>query len=215
MAIKPLTGEKLEKELARLEAMREYERAWEERSCMCICGIDEAGRGPLAGPVVAAAVVLPRDCEILYLNDSKKLSQKKRETLYDEITAKAAAWGIGMASPGRIDEINILQATYEAMREAIKNLGVIPDILLNDAVTIPQVEIPQVPIVKGDEKSISIGAASIVAKVTRDRMMVDYDARYPGYAFAENKGYGTAAHIAALQRLGASPIHRRSFLKNF
>lgn len=128
---------------------------------------------------------------------------------------QAIAVGIGQASPQRIDEINILQATYEAMREAIKHLGVTPDILLNDAVTIPQVEIPQVPIIKGDAKSISIGAASIVAKVTRDRMMVEYDDQYPGYAFAENKGYGSAAHIAALKKLGATPIHRQSFIKNF
>ena len=215
MAIKPLTGEKLEKELARLEAMREYERAWEERSCMCICGIDEAGRGPLAGPVVAAAVVLPRDCEILYLNDSKKLSQKKRETLYDEITAKAAAWGIGMASPGRIDEINILQATYVAMRQAVKELGVTPDVLLNDAVVLPGIEVEQVPIVKGDAKSVSIAAASILAKVTRDRMMVKYDDLYPQYGFAKHKGYGTAEHIGALKEYGPCAIHRRSFLKNF
>ncbi len=216
MAIKPLTGEKLETELARLEAMREYERAWEEKSCMCICcGIDEAGRGPLAGPVVAAAVVLPRDCEILYLNDSKKLSHKKREMLYDEITAKAAAWGIGMASPGRIDEINILQATYEAMRQAVKELGVTPDVLLNDAVVIPGIEVEQVPIVKGDAKSVSIAAASILAKVTRDRMMVQYDGLYPQYGFAKHKGYGTAEHIAALREYGPCAIHRRSFLKNF
>ena len=179
-----------------------------------VCGIDEVGRGPLAGPVVAGAVILPKDCRILYINDSKKLSAAKREMLCDEIMEQAVATGLGAVSPQRIDEINILQATYEAMREAINNLGVTPDILLNDAVTIPQVDIPQVPIIKGDAKSISIGAASIIAKVTRDRMMVDYDREYPGYAFAENKGYGTAAHIAALRKLGPSPIHRRSFLKN-
>ena len=205
--------ERLSAERARIYALGAYER--EYASFAYVCGIDEVGRGPLAVPVVAGAVILPKDCGILYINDSKKLSPAKREELYDVIMEQAVAVGLGEVPPQRIDEINILQATYEAMREAIKNLGVIPDILLNDAVTIPQVEIPQVPIVKGDEKSISIGAASIVAKVTRDRMMVDYDARYPGYAFAENKGYGTAAHIAALQRLGASPIHRRSFLKNF
>ena len=173
------------------------------------------GRGPLAGPVVAGAVILPKNCEILYINDSKKLSAAKREELYDVIMEQAVAVGLGQASPQRIDEINILQATYEAMREAIKNLGVTPDILLNDAVTIPQVDIPQVPIIKGDAKSISIGAASIVAKVTRDRMMVDYDMEYPGYAFAENKGYGSAAHIEALKKLGATPIHRQSFIRNF
>ncbi len=213
MAMKPLTGEKLERELARLEAMREYERMYED--CPLICGIDEAGRGPLAGPVVAAAVILPRDCEILFLNDSKKLSEKKRELLYDEITRKAAAYGIGMASPGRIDEINILQATYEAMRQAVDRLGVRPDILLNDAVTIPGLDIRQVPIVKGDAKSVSIAAASILAKVTRDRMMAQYDAMYPEYGFGKHKGYGTAAHIGALREHGPCGIHRRTFIKNF
>lgn len=211
--MKPLTGEKLEKELARLEAMKEYEYTYE--ACACICGIDEAGRGPLAGPVVAAAVVLPKDCRILYLNDSKKLSQKRRELLFDEITQKAQAWGVGMAGPGRIDEINILQATYEAMIQAVRNLGVVPDLLLNDAVTIPGLDLIQVPIVKGDAKSISIAAASILAKVTRDRMMAEYDGLYPAYGFAKHKGYGTAAHIQALREHGPCPIHRRSFLKNF
>ena len=164
---------RLAKERKRLEAMSVYEKQY--ASCLAICGIDEVGRGPLAGPVVAGAVILPRDTEILYLNDSKKLSEKKREALYDEIMEKAVAVGIGMASPARIDEINILQATYEAMRMAIDKLQVRPDLLLNDAVTIPGVEISQVPIVKGDAKSISIAAASIVAKVTRDRMMKEYE----------------------------------------
>lgn len=203
----------LEAEKKRIYALQEYERRYPQAAL--ICGIDEVGRGPLAGPVVAGAVILPKDCEILYINDSKKLSAAKREELYDVIMERATAVGLGQASPQRIDEINILQATYEAMRQAINNLGVTPDILLNDAVTIPQVPIPQVPIIKGDAKSISIGAASIVAKVTRDRMMVAYDSEYPGYAFAENKGYGSAAHIAALKRLGATPIHRQSFIKNF
>ena len=180
-----------------------------------ICGIDEVGRGPLAGPVVAGAVILPKDDMILYLNDSKKLSEKKREMLYDEIMNRAVATGIGMASPARIDEINILQATYEAMRMAIDNLKVRPDILLNDAVTIPQVNILQVPIIKGDAKSISIAAASIIAKVTRDRLMVEYDKVLPGYDFASNKGYGTKAHIAGLKELGPTPIHRRSFIHNY
>lgn len=213
MAVRPLTGEKLEKELARLEAMKEYERTY--GACSLICGIDEAGRGPLAGPVVAAAVILPKDCQILYLNDSKKLSEKKRELLYDEITAKAASYGIGMADPGRIDEINILQATYEAMRQAVDKLGVRPDILLNDAVVIPGLHMEQVPIVKGDAKSVSIAAASILAKVTRDRMMIQYDSLYPEYGFGKHKGYGTAAHIEALREYGPCPIHRRTFLKNF
>lgn len=208
-----LTGEKLEKELARLEAMKEYERAHED--CVLICGIDEAGRGPLAGPVAAGAVILPRDCRILYLNDSKKLSEKRREELFEEIKEKAAAWSVGIVGPDRIDEINILQATYQAMREAIAGLGVRPDLLLNDAVTIPEVEIPQVPIIKGDAKSVSIAAASILAKVTRDHMMIEYDSIFPGYGFAKHKGYGTAAHIQAIRELGPCPIHRRTFIKNF
>ena len=173
------------------------------------------GRGPLAGPVVACAVILPEDCDILYLNDSKQLSAKKREELYDEIMEKAVAVGLGMTGPARIDEINILQATYEAMREAIDKLEVRPDVLLNDAVTIPNVDITQVPIIKGDAKSISIAAASIVAKVTRDRLMEEYEMVLPGYGFARNKGYGSAEHIAALKKLGPTPIHRASFIKNF
>lgn len=211
--MKPLSGEKLEKELARLEAMREYENTYD--ACAYICGIDEAGRGPLAGPVVAAAAVLPKDCQIFYLNDSKKLSEKKRDLLFDEIKEKAVAYGIGIVSPQVIDEINILQATYEAMRQAISQLNVIPEILLNDAVTIPGVDIMQVPIVKGDAKSVSIAAASILAKVTRDRMMMEYDQIYPEYGFAKHKGYGTAAHIAALKEYGPCPIHRRTFIKKF
>lgn len=205
--------EKLKAERERLETMRSYERQYALRGVLC--GIDEVGRGPLAGPVVAGAVILPQDCEILYLNDSKKLSEKKRELLYDEIMEKAVAVGIGAVSPERIDEINILQATYEAMRIAVSKLSVRPDLLLNDAVTIPQVDIPQVPIIKGDAKSVSIAAASIVAKVTRDRMMVQYEELYPGYEFASNKGYGSARHIAALKEIGPCPIHRRSFIKNF
>ena len=173
------------------------------------------GRGPLAGPVVAGAVILPKGCEILYINDSKKLSPEKREELDRVIRAEAVAVGIGIVSPERIDEINILNATYDAMRQAIKNLGVTPDILLNDAVTIPEVSIRQVPIIKGDAKSISIGAASIVAKVYRDNLMVEYDAQYPEYGFASNKGYGAAAHIEALKTYGPTPIHRRSFIGNF
>ena len=204
---------KLEAEIARTEVLKKYEK--EYASCGYICGIDEVGRGPLAGPVVAGAVILPADCDILYINDSKKLTAAKREELYDVIMEKAVAVGIGMVSPQRIDEINILQATYEAMREAISKLNVKPDILLNDAVTIPGVDIRQVPIIKGDAKSISIGAASIVAKVTRDRMMVEYDQILPGYGFASNKGYGSADHIKALKEIGPSPIHRASFIKNF
>ena len=205
--------EKLEAERIRLEAMRVYERQYADRGNLC--GIDEVGRGPLAGPVVAGAVILPVDCEILYLNDSKKLSKKKRELLYDQIMEQAVAVGLGMASPERIDEINILRATYEAMGKAIDALGVKPALLLNDAVTSPQVSIPQVPIIKGDAKSVSIAAASIVAKVTRDRMMEEYEETFPGYGFASNKGYGSAAHIAALKEMGPCAIHRRTFIRNF
>lgn len=205
--------EALAAERERLYAMRSFERRYDEYEL--ICGIDEAGRGPLAGPVVAGAVILPRDCEILYLNDSKKLSAAKREALYDEIMDKASAVGVGMASPARIDEINILQATYEAMRDAVAKLGVEPGILLNDAVTIPGILVPQVPIVKGDAKSVSIAAASIIAKVTRDRLMVQYDEILPGYGFAQNKGYGSKDHIEALKRLGPTPIHRQSFIGHF
>lgn len=202
-----------EKEKQRTEALWQYERKYAEYTH--ICGIDEVGRGPLAGPVVAGAVILPADCDILYINDSKQLSEKKREELYDIIMEKAVACGIGYASPERIDEINILQATYEAMRDAIKSLRVEPDLLLNDAVTIPQVAVRQVPIIKGDAKSISIGAASIIAKVTRDRLMVEYDKEFPEYGFAGNKGYGSAAHIEALRKYGPTPIHRKSFIGKF
>lgn len=201
-----------EKELLRTEKMNEYERKY--ASFSYICGIDEVGRGPLAGPVVAGAVILPRDCRILYLNDSKQLSEKKREELYEVIMENAVSTGLGFVSPERIDEINILQATYEAMRQAIGKLEKEPDLLLNDAVTIPGVEIRQVPIIKGDAKSVSIAAASIIAKVTRDRLMVQYDEIYPEYGFASNKGYGAAAHLEALKKYGPTPIHRRSFLKN-
>lgn len=204
---------KLEQEKQRIFELGKYEREYVQ--CGYICGIDEVGRGPLAGPVVAGAVILPKDCDILYINDSKKLSAAKREELYDIIMEKAVAVGIGMAGPGRIDEINILQATYEAMREAIEKLSVKPDLLLNDAVTIPGVTIRQVPIIKGDAKSISIGAASIVAKVTRDRLMEEYDKIFPEYGFASNKGYGSAEHIRALKKFGPTPIHRRSFIGNF
>ncbi|MCM1119084.1 MAG: ribonuclease HII [bacterium] len=202
-----------QKERERTDKLWEYERKFD---CYAhICGIDEVGRGPLAGPVVAGAVILPKNCDILYINDSKQLSEKKREELYGLIMDKAIACAVGYASPERIDEINILQATYEAMREAIGKLSPQPELLLNDAVTIPQVSIRQVPIIKGDAKSISIGAASIIAKVTRDRLMREYDQVYPEYHFAENKGYGSAAHIEALKKYGPTPIHRRSFIHSF
>lgn len=211
--MRELKGEKLEAELKRIEALKQYEKEYGHLGY--VCGIDEVGRGPFAGPVVACAVILPKDCRILYINDSKKLSEKRREELYDIIIKEAVAYGIGIKDNNRIDEINILQATYEAMREAINNLSVKPDVLLNDAVTIPGVDIKQVPIIKGDAKSISIGAASIVAKVTRDRMMAEFDEKYPGYEFAKNKGYGTAAHIEGLKKYGPCEIHRRSFIHNY
>ncbi|MCM1143366.1 MAG: ribonuclease HII [Blautia sp.] len=202
-----------EKELERIEQLKYYEKKYASYSY--ICGIDEAGRGPLAGPVVAGAVILPQNCHILYINDSKKLSEKKREELYDVIMDEAVAVSVGYSAPERIDEINILQATYEAMREAISNLQVQPDLLLNDAVTIPEVSMKQVPIIKGDAKSISIGAASIVAKVTRDRLMRRYDEVFPEYGFAAHKGYGAQAHIEALKKYGPCPIHRKSFITHF
>ena len=205
--------EALRLERERLSLMKSYERKYKDAEM--ICGIDEAGRGPLAGPVVAGAVILPKDCEILYLNDSKKLSASRREALYDEIMEKAVAVGVGMASPARIDEINILQATYEAMRKAVEQLSVVPDLLLNDAVTIPQVPIKQIAIIKGDAKSLSIAAASVMAKVSRDRLMVQYAEMYPEYGFEGHKGYGSAAHIEAIKKYGPCPIHRLTFIKNF
>jgi len=211
--MRELKGEKLEAELKRLEALKEYEKEYEKFGF--VAGIDEVGRGPFAGPVVACCVILPKDCNILYINDSKKLSEKRREELFDIITKEAVSYGIGIVDNTVIDEINILNATYEAMRQAIGKLSVKPDVLLNDAVTIPGVDIKQVPIIKGDAKSISIGAASIVAKVTRDRMMCEYDEVYPGYGFAKNKGYGTAAHIQGLKELGPCPIHRKTFIHNY
>lgn len=203
----------IEKEILRTEKMKEFERKYE--SLGYVCGIDEVGRGPLAGPVVTGAVILPKDCKLLYINDSKQLSEKKREELYDVIMENAVAVSIGFNSPERIDEINILNATLEAMRNSVLNLKVEPAVLLNDAVTIPGLSIKQVPIIKGDAKSISIAAASIIAKVTRDRLMVEYDAVYPEYNFKSNKGYGSAEHIAALKKYGKSPIHRNSFIGNF
>ncbi len=206
-------AERLEAEIKRTELMKEFDR--EYKIYGTICGIDEAGRGPLCGPVVAAAVILPDEYNILYINDSKKLSETKREEVYKEIDKYAVAYGVGIVSPERIDETNILQATYEAMRTAIHKLSVTPDILLNDAVTIPMVDIKQVPIIKGDAKSQSIAAASIMAKVTRDHLMEEHHKLYPEYGFAKHKGYGTAAHIKAIKEYGPCPIHRRTFIKNF
>lgn len=205
--------EAYKQEVERTEKLKYYEKQYEHLGY--VCGIDEVGRGPLAGPVVAGAVILPKDSHILYLNDSKQLSEKKREELYDVIMSEAVSVGVGFKSPERIDEINILNATYEAMQEAVSKLSVVPDVLLNDAVTIPKLTMKQVPIIKGDAKSVSIAAASIVAKVTRDRLMVEYDSIYPEYNFKSNKGYGSAEHIAALKKYGKTPIHRESFIKNF
>lgn len=200
-------------EIERTEKMKEFEYRYDDYEF--ICGIDEVGRGPLAGPVVAGAVILPKSCDILYLNDSKKLSAKRREELYSFIMEKAVAAEVGIVSPKRIDQINILQATYEAMRAAIKKLNVKPSILLNDAVKIPEVDIKQIGIIKGDAKSVSIAAASIIAKVSRDNMMDEYAKIYPEYGFESNKGYGSAAHIEALKLYGPCPIHRETFIKNF
>ena len=203
----------LEQEKERVWEMQSFER--EYRPYGFICGIDDAGRGPLAGPVVAAAVCLPENCELLYVNDSKKLSEKKREELFDQIREKAVSYGIGIVGPDVIDEINILQADYEAMRIAVSQLKPQLEVLLNDAVRIPGLSMKQVPIIRGDAKSLSIAAASILAKVTRDRMMAEYDKIYPEYGFAGNKGYGSASHIEALKTYGPCPIHRRSFIGHF
>jgi len=203
---------KLGKERERLKQMRIYEDKYADYEL--ICGVDEVGRGPLAGPVFTAAVILPKDCEILYLNDSKKLSEKKREELFLEISEKALAIGIGSCTPEEIDALNIKQATRKAMLQAVQNLELQPGIVLVDAETINGLDIRQVPIIKGDAKSVSIAAASIIAKVTRDHLMEEYDKIYPQYGFASNKGYGSAAHMEALRQFGPCPIHRRSFIKN-
>lgn len=205
-----LKEEKLRLERERLALMHEFENKYTDYQL--ICGIDEAGRGPLAGPVVAGACILPKDAEILYLNDSKKLSEKKREELFVEIKEKAVSWAVGIIDNQTIDDINILQATYKAMRTAVSQLNTEPELLLVDAVTIPDTSIKQVGIIKGDAKSVSIAAASILAKVTRDHLMIEYDAMYPEYGFAKHKGYGTAQHIAAIREFGLTPIHRRSFM---
>ena len=218
-----MTKAEREKMLAeKLITMQEYENKLRERGITYIAGVDEVGRGPLAGPVVTACVVLPEDFDVLGVDDSKKLSEKKREELFDAIRERAIAIGIGIRDNNRIDEINILEATKEAMAEAIENAdadlrakqGKGIEHILIDALTLKNVDIPQTGIVKGDAKSLSIAAASIIAKVTRDRMMVEFAEVYPGYAFEKNKGYGTKAHYDGLHTQGMTPIHRRSFLKN-
>lgn len=207
----------------RLLEMKRFDEETGGAECAFIAGVDEVGRGPLAGPVVAAAVILPRDFHVAGIDDSKKLTEKKREALFPIIKENAVAFGIGMADHTRIDEINILQATKEAMIQALEQAsqmllekaGVPIDHILFDAVTINQIKTPQTSIIKGDSKSLSIAAASILAKVARDRMMVDFAEVYPGYGFEKNKGYGTKAHYEGLRAQGLCPIHRRSFLKNF
>ena len=209
--------EKMKADLVRMSEIENdlYENGYQGQEIRTIAGVDEVGRGPLAGPVVTAAVILPQGFDLLGVNDSKKLSEKRREELYEKIMRTALAVSIGMRDWQRIDEINILNATREAMTDAIRNLPFSPDIVLIDALTLDLPEIPQMPLVKGDSRSISIAAASIIAKVTRDRMMVEYAGQYPGYAFEKNKGYGTKAHYEGLDRLGACPIHRRSFLVKY
>ncbi len=193
-----------------------YERAARAQGYTLICGVDEAGRGPLAGPVCAAAVLLPNELEIEGLNDSKKLSEKKRELLYTQIVEQASTYGIGFASEQEIDEYNILQATFLAMRRAVEQLSPQPELVLVDGNREPPMgELPVQTIIRGDSLSANIAAASILAKVTRDRLMLELDAQYPQYGFATHKGYGTQAHYAALRAHGASPVHRRSFLKKF
>ena len=207
--------ERLELQKQRLVEMKKYEDALHAQGVQYVAGVDEVGRGPLAGPVVTAAVILPADFDVLGVDDSKKLSEKKREELFDIIREKAICYAIGMADEKRIDEINILEATKEAMGKAILDLEIQPEHILIDALTLKDVDIPQTGIVKGDATSVSIAAASILAKVTRDRMMVEYEETYPGYGFAQNKGYGTKAHYEGLDQLGITPIHRRSFLVKY
>ncbi len=192
-----------------------YEHAAAREGYSCICGVDEAGRGPLAGPVCAAAVILPPDLQIEGLNDSKKLTDKKRCALYDVITGQAVSYGVAFADEKEIDEINILQATFLAMRRAVEKLTVQPDIALIDGNRAPGLSCRERTIVHGDALSASIAAASILAKVTRDRLMEEYDTQYPQYGFAVHKGYGTQRHYAALREFGACPIHRQSFLRKF
>lgn len=203
---------RVEAEKVRVAALHAYERTQRAAGFQYIAGIDEAGRGPLAGPVVAAAVILPQDIYIPFINDSKKLSPEQRTDLFGIIRKKAISYGIGIVDNVQIDRINILQATFQAMAEAVRQLNPEPQVLLNDAVDNPHIQgIPQVPIIKGDTLSISIAAASILAKVTRDRIMDQFDTLYPGYGFAKHKGYFTREHQQALKQFGPSPIHRRSF----
>jgi len=212
---KELDDNVLEKEKQRLDNMMKYENKLYSQGYNIIAGIDEAGRGPLAGPVVACAVILKKDERVEGVNDSKKLSPKKRDKLFDEIIDKCVAYGVGIIDNNVIDEINILEATRLAMKQAIENLRVQPDYLLIDAETHIATNIPLKGIIKGDSLSQSIAAASIIAKVTRDRMLLELDKKYPEYLFSKHKGYGTALHIAKIKEYGLTDIHRKTFCKNF
>ena len=208
--------QKAEKEMARLLELSKYEREYNEKGFELIGGIDEAGRGPLFGPVVAACVVLPKGCLIEGVNDSKKLSEKKREQLFDEIKEKAVAWGVGIVDNNTIDEINILEATRKAMHEAVCNLKVKPNYIFIDAEKhVDTCGIPYLPIIKGDALSINISCASIIAKVTRDRMIDELAKEFPQYGLEKHKGYGTKEHIDAIKKYGITPLHRKSFCKKF
>lgn len=204
-----------EQELDRLKNMLEIENKLYEKGYSFVCGVDEAGRGPLCGPVVAAAVILPKNECIEGVNDSKKLSEKKREKLYDDIVEKAVAYGIGISDVSVIEEVNILNATKIAMKKAIENLKIKPDYVLIDGNQMIDIDIDGQTVVSGDAKSESIAAASIIAKVTRDRMLIEYDKKYPEYGFAKHKGYGTKAHIEAIGKYGLTDIHRPSFCTKF
>lgn len=206
-----------EKELERLTILKQIEEEiYNKEDVKYICGIDEAGRGPLAGPVVVASVIMPKDSMIEGVNDSKKVSEKKREKLYEEITNTAIAWGVGIIDQREIDEINILNATKKGLTNSLKELEIKPDLILVDALTnIDTLGIPYRSIIKGDAKSYSIAAASIIAKVTRDRIMRQWDELYPEYSFEKHKGYGTKMHIDAIKEYGPCPLHRKSFIKNF
>ena len=204
-----------ETEEQRLEKMLEYEKTLYSKGYEYICGIDEAGRGPLCGPVVAAAVILKKGDKIEGVNDSKKLSEKKREALFEEIKQRAVAWSVGIVDEKTIDEINILEATRLAMKKAVEGLSQKPQYALVDAEKKVPIDIPYTPIIKGDALSESIAAASIIAKVTRDHMVIELDKQYPEYNFAKNKGYGTKQHTDAIKEFGLCPAHRRSFCKKF
>lgn len=206
---------KEDKEIERINKMKEMEDDLRAEGYRLIAGIDEAGRGPLAGPVAAAAVILPSDLVIQGINDSKKLTHAKREILYEKIVEKAVGYGVGMVDNHEIDRINILQATYKAVRIALSKMDVDPDCLILDALTIPQCSLYQKSIIKGDQKCLAIAAASIIAKVERDRLMDEMHELFPHYNFLKNKGYGTQEHIDAIKKYGPSPIHRRTFIKKF